>query len=169
MTASLPFKIWYSKPYEHRSLMLTAPVSSSVAEFIFKCLDGNLRVNAMYLPRILPSGCFSFRVSKHLLRGKGISSDVWMQETESWLMKLNAPWKMWIRGEEERRDNTLLIWLLTSNTILHPEVVHILGWGETEPTWYIGHYLVCSTSPRWRMVMSVKQSVEWELAGEPKY
>jgi hypothetical protein len=41
-----------------------------------------------------------------------------------------------------------------------------LGWGETESTWYVGHYLAYCTSPGWYMMMSVEQSVEWELAGE---
>jgi hypothetical protein len=41
-----------------------------------------------------------------------------------------------------------------------------LGWGETESTWYVGHCLVYCTSPGWQMMMDVKQSVEWELAGE---
>jgi hypothetical protein len=40
-----------------------------------------------------------------------------------------------------------------------------LGWGETESTWYVGHYLAYCTSPGLQM-MNVEQSVEWELAGK---
>jgi hypothetical protein len=39
----------------------------------------------------------------------------------------------------------------------------ILEKGETESTWYVGHYLAYCISPRWRM--SLEQLVEW-LAGE---
>jgi hypothetical protein len=35
----------------------------------------------------------------------------------------------------------------------------VLGWGETESTWYVGSYLSYWTSPWWWM-MSVEQSVE---------
>jgi hypothetical protein len=45
-------------------------------------------------------------------------------------------------------------------------VQFISGWGETEPTWHIGHYLACCTSPGCQMMMSVKQSVETEVFGE---
>jgi hypothetical protein len=41
----------------------------------------------------------------------------------------------------------------------------LLRWGETVSTWYVGHCLGYCTSPGWYM-MSVEQSVEWELAGE---
>jgi hypothetical protein len=46
-------------------------------------------------------------------------------------------------------------------------VFTFMGWGAKESTWYCGHCLVFYeyTSPRWEMVI-VKQSVEWELAGE---
>jgi hypothetical protein len=38
-------------------------------------------------------------------------------------------------------------------------------WGETESTWYAGHYLAYCTSPGWSMVI-MERSVEWGLAGE---
>jgi hypothetical protein len=38
------------------------------------------------------------------------------------------------------------------------------GSGETEFTCYVIHNVTYSTSPEWLMVMSVEQSVEWELA-----
>jgi hypothetical protein len=37
--------------------------------------------------------------------------------------------------------------------------------GDTESTWYVGHSLAYCTRPRWYM-MSVEQSVKWELAGK---
>jgi hypothetical protein len=37
---------------------------------------------------------------------------------------------------------------------------NFLGWGETESTWYVGHYLAYCTSPGGEMMMSAKQSVE---------
>jgi hypothetical protein len=39
------------------------------------------------------------------------------------------------------------------------------GGGETESAWYVDPYLAYCTSPGWYM-MSVEQSVEWELVGE---
>jgi hypothetical protein len=43
-------------------------------------------------------------------------------------------------------------------------IFNVVGWGETESTWYVGHYLAYCTSPGWRM--SMEHLVEWELAGE---
>jgi hypothetical protein len=40
-----------------------------------------------------------------------------------------------------------------------------LEWGETESTWYVGHCLAYCTSSGWQM-MSMEQSVEWELGRE---
>jgi hypothetical protein len=42
------------------------------------------------------------------------------------------------------------------------------GWGETKYTWYVGHCLAYCTSPEWWMIMFVKHSVDWQLAGEPE-
>jgi hypothetical protein len=41
-----------------------------------------------------------------------------------------------------------------------------LWWGETESTWFVGHYLAYCTISGWEMMMNMEQSVEWELAGE---
>jgi hypothetical protein len=41
------------------------------------------------------------------------------------------------------------------------------GWGETESTWYAGHYLAYCTRPEW-WIMSEQQSVQW-LGETPKY
>jgi hypothetical protein len=41
-----------------------------------------------------------------------------------------------------------------------------LEWSETESTWHVSCCLAYCTSPKWYMMMSVKQSVEWELALE---
>jgi hypothetical protein len=43
---------------------------------------------------------------------------------------------------------------------------NFLRWGETESTWYVGHYWPYCSSPGLYMMMSVKQLVEWELVGE---
>jgi hypothetical protein len=40
-----------------------------------------------------------------------------------------------------------------------------LRWGETEITWYVGHYLTYCTSSGWWRMMSMQQSVGW-TAGE---
>jgi hypothetical protein len=45
------------------------------------------------------------------------------------------------------------------------EISPFLVCGETESTWYAGHYLIYCTSPRWWMIMGVEQMVEW-LIGE---
>jgi hypothetical protein len=42
-------------------------------------------------------------------------------------------------------------------------VFYFLGWGETEPTWYIGHYLVCCDD---ECVAIGGMRIGWE---EPKY
>jgi hypothetical protein len=39
------------------------------------------------------------------------------------------------------------------------------GWVEAETTWYVDYYLLYCTNPRWRMVMSVENSVDW-LVGQ---
>jgi hypothetical protein len=38
-----------------------------------------------------------------------------------------------------------------------------LGWGQTESSLYVGHYLAYWTK---QMIMNVEQSVEWELTEE---
>jgi hypothetical protein len=43
---------------------------------------------------------------------------------------------------------------------------NFLVWGETESTWYVGLYLACCTNPGIWVMMSVLQSLEWELAEE---
>jgi hypothetical protein len=50
---------------------------------------------------------------------------------------------------------------------LHPYNLQVLllWWGNTESTWYVGHFLNYCTSPGWWMMMSVEQSVEW-MSGE---
>jgi hypothetical protein len=59
--------------------------------------------------------------------------------------------------------NICVIWS-NSKPELHLLFFNFLGWGETESTWYVGHYLGLSYLPR--MMMCVEQSVEWTLAGE---
>jgi hypothetical protein len=53
---------------------------------------------------------------------------------------------------------------VTEQLVAPQEGLGSMGWGETESTWYAGHYWACCTSPGWHMGM--EQSVEWELAGE---
>jgi hypothetical protein len=47
-------------------------------------------------------------------------------------------------------------------------LVFFVGWGKTESTWYVGHYLAYCTSPGWQTMMSVEQSMEWKLVAETK-
>jgi hypothetical protein len=46
-----------------------------------------------------------------------------------------------------------------------------LGWGETESTWYVGHYFVYGTTPddtcRWWWMWSSRWNENWQ--GKPKY
>jgi hypothetical protein len=52
-----------------------------------------------------------------------------------------------------------------SNQAMNSFFPSFLEWGETECTWYVGHYLAYCTSRGWYMMVSVEHSVEW-LAGE---
>jgi hypothetical protein len=49
----------------------------------------------------------------------------------------------------------------------HLLLFSFLGWGETVSTWHVRHYLAYRTSPRWHVIMGLRQSVEW-IAGEIK-
>jgi hypothetical protein len=55
-------------------------------------------------------------------------------------------------------------WRTTPSPLVCP-TIPLRWWGETQSTWFVGHCLAYFTSPGTQM-MSVKQSVEWELTGE---
>jgi hypothetical protein len=86
----------------------------------------------------------------------------------------------------DKATTFLLLYLLITNLLLpnivqrlirlltQPEDAYKLGWlsvenfffsfigsGETESTWYVGHYLAYCTSPGWWMTMREEQSAEW--------
>jgi hypothetical protein len=44
---------------------------------------------------------------------------------------------------------------------LSPNGQQVLGWGETESTWHVGHYSAHCTSRGCWMMITMKQSVEW--------
>jgi hypothetical protein len=91
----------------------------------------------------------------------------WMQ----WCLLMRSPVWGWSYYPTCLRQSVSIImtwwWRQKQPTERWLQFLFFLGWGETESTWYVGHYLAYCTSPEWYM-MNMEQSVEWELAGETK-